>query len=214
MVSALRKVILRHFIETKQPQIMNTTILRVLFSSVLVQILSITPLLSQSQIEAGRSVQIAIMGVPSEEKGKIDANYPVSASGTINLPFIGTIRAAGMSAEGLATTIQNAYKSAEIYNDPTIQVFSTTIGSAIENEVVHLGGQVRKTGPLSFQKNLTIYQAIQGAGGATEFGSLQRVKLFRKGQLRTYDVTKDQFKNVPLEPNDTLEIPQKNWLGQ
>ena len=119
-----------------------------------------------------------------------------------------------MSAEGLATTIQNAYKSAEIYNDPTIQVFSTTIGSAIENEVVHLGGQVRKTGPLSFQKNLTIYQAIQGAGGATEFGSLQRVKLFRKGQLRTYDVTKDQFKNVPLEPNDTLEIPQKNWLGQ
>lgn len=191
---------------------MNPNILRMLFSFVLAQIMLAAPVMSQ--IEAGRSVQIAIMGVPSEEKGKIDANYPVSASGTINLPFIGTIRAAGMSAEGLSIAIQNAYKNAEIYNDPTIHVFSTTLGGAVENEVVHLGGQVRKTGPLSFQKSLTIYQAIQAAGGATEFGSLKRVKLFRKGKMQTYDVTKDQFKNVLLEPDDTLEIPQKNWFGQ
>src|SRR5690606_30876593 len=115
----------------------NPNILRMLFSALLVQIMLAAPVLSQ--IEAGRSVQIAIMGVPAEEKGKIDANYPVSSSGTINLPFIGTIRAAGMSAEGLAISIQNAYKNAEIYNDPTIQVFSTTVGSSIENEVVHLG---------------------------------------------------------------------------
>lgn len=191
---------------------MNPKIFKVIFSSLLMQILFVTPLLSQ--IEAGRSVQIAIMGVPGDEKGKIDAIYPVSQSGTINLPFIGTMRAAGMSAEGLAVAIQSAYKNAQIYNDPTIHVFSTTLGGAVENEVVHLGGQVRKTGPLSFQKNLTIYQAIQAAGGATEFGSLKRVKLFRNGKMQTYDVTKDQFKNVLLEPNDTLEIPQKSWLGQ
>jgi protein involved in polysaccharide export with SLBB domain len=191
---------------------MNPNIFRVIFSSLLIQIMLAAPVLSQ--IEAGRSVRIEIMGVPSEEKGRIDSSYPVSEKGTINLPFIGTIRAAGMSAEGLAIAIQNAYKSAEIYNDPTIQVFSTTLGGAVENEMVHLGGQVRKTGPLAFQKHLTIYQAIQAAGGATEFGSLKRVKLFRKGKTQTYDVTNDQFKNVPLEPDDTLEIPQKNWIGQ
>lgn len=191
---------------------MNSRILRLIFSALALQALLAAPVLSQ--IQSGRSVQIAIMGVPSDEKGKIDANYPVSESGTINLPFIGTIRAEGMSAEGLAVTIQNAYKRAEIYNDPTIQVFSTTLGGEVENEVVHLGGQVRKTGPLSFQKNLTIYQAIQAAGGATEFGSLKKVKLFRRGKSQTFDVTKDQFKNVPLEPDDTLEIPQKNWFGQ
>lgn len=191
---------------------MSSRIPRLLTVALAFQALLVAPVLSQ--IQSGRSVQIAIMGVPSEEKAKIDANYPVSESGTINLPFIGTIRAEGMSAEGLAVTIQNAYKRAEIYNDPTIQVFSTTRGGEVENEVVHLGGQVRKTGPLPFQKNLSIYQAIQAAGGATEFGSLKRVKLFRKGKSQVFDVTKDQFKNVPLEPDDTIEIPQKNFLGQ
>lgn len=198
--------------EINSPKIMNANILRIFFASLLMLTVLASP--AFSQIEAGRSVQIAIMGVPSEEKGKIDAIYPVSSSGTINLPFIGTIRAAGMSAEGLAVAIQNAYKNAEIYTDPTIQVFSTVAGGAVENEVVHLGGQVRRPGPLAYQNNLTIYQAIQAAGGATEFGSLKRVKLFRQGKMQNYDVTKDQFKNVPLEPNDTIEIPQKNWFGQ
>jgi len=167
-----------------------------------------------AQIEAGTSVQISIMGVPSEEKGKIDAMYPVSESGTVNLPFIGTVRAAGMRPETLAASIQNAYRSAQIYNNPTIQVISTREGSGVQDQMVHIGGQVRKTGPVNFQKNLTIYQAVQAAGGASEFGSLRRVKLYRNGKTQTYDLTNPQFMRVPLEPDDTLEVPQKNWLGQ
>jgi protein involved in polysaccharide export with SLBB domain len=167
-----------------------------------------------AQIEAGKSIQIFIMGVPAEEKGKIDALYPVSEGGTVNLPFIGKIQASGMSDEGLASAIQNAYRSAQIYNNPTIQVISTGKGSSVDQEVVHLGGQVRGTGAKPFQKNLTIYQAVQAAGGATEFGSLKRVKLIRNGKSRVFDLTQDQFKNVPLEPNDTIEVPQKNMFGQ
>lgn len=167
-----------------------------------------------SQIEAGTSVQITIMGVPAEEKGKIDALYPVSQSGTVNLPFIGVIRASGMRPETLATKIQNAYRAAQIYTSPTIQVVSTAAGGSVTAEVVHIGGQVRRTGPVSFQKNLTIYQAIQAAGGSTEFGSLKRVKLYRDGKTFEYDVTDPQVKRVRLKPNDTLEIPQKNFFGQ
>lgn len=167
-----------------------------------------------AQIEAGKSIQIFIMGVPSEEKGKIDALYPVSEGGTVNLPFIGKIQASGMSDEGLASAIQNAYRNAQIYNNPTIQVISTGKGSSVDQEVVHLGGQVRGTGAKPFQKSLTIYQAVQAAGGATEFGSLKRVKLIRNGKSRVFDLTQDQFKNVPLEPNDTIEVPQKNMFGQ
>ena len=167
-----------------------------------------------SQIEAGHSVQITIMGVPGEEKSKIDAIYPVSDSGTVNLPFIGNIRAAGLRPEVLAASIQNAYKSAEIYTDPTIQVISTREGAGVREQVVHLGGQVRRTGPVAYQKNLTIYQAVQAAGGATEFGSLKRVKLYRSGKIQTFDLTNPQFMRVPLQPDDTIEVPQKNWIGQ
>ena len=172
----------------------------------------ISPIMAQ--IESGTSVQITIMGVPGEEKAKIDAVYPVGQNGTVNMPFIGSIRAAGLQPENLAASIQNAYRSAQIYRSPTIQVIDTRGGMTAQEQMVHVGGQVRRPGPVAYQQNLTLYQAVQGAGGATEFGSLKRVKLFRKGKTTTYDITKPQFMRVPMERNDTIEVPQKNWLGQ
>jgi len=171
----------------------------------------ISPVLSQ--IEAGTSVQITIMGVPGDEKSRIDGMYPVSESGTVNLPFIGTMRAAGLSPEALASSIQNAYKTSEIYADPTIQVVWTTEGTGVRTQVIHVGGYVRKTGPIPFHRNLTIWQAVQAAGGPTEFGSLRRVKLYRSGKTQMLDIEKPQFKLIPLQPDDTLEIPEKNFWG-
>jgi len=166
-----------------------------------------------AQIESGTSVQITIMGVPGEEKAKIDAVYPVGQNGTVNMPFIGNVRAAGLQPETLAASIQSAYRSAQIYNNPTIQVIDTRGGLTAREQMVHIGGQVRRPGPVAYQRNLTIYQAVQGAGGATEFGSLKRVKLFRNGKTTLYDLSNPQFMRVPMEPDDTIEVPQKNWLG-
>ncbi len=174
-------------------------------------IILVCPVLSQ--IEVGTAVQITIQGVPSEEKARIDGLYPVSEGGDVNLPFIGRMRAAGLRPEGLASSIQSAYKSSEIYTDLTVQVIWTTQGSGVKIEVVHVGGEVRKTGPVTFQRNLTIWQAVQAAGGANEFGSLKRVKLYRAGKTTTYDIENPQFKQIPLQPDDTLEIPKKNLFG-
>jgi protein involved in polysaccharide export with SLBB domain len=166
-----------------------------------------------SQIEAGSSIQITIVGVPNDEKSKIDGIYPVSESGTVNLPFIRNVRAAGLRPEVLANSIQNAYISSKIYTNPTIQVISTRAGSGVTEQVVHVGGQVRRTGPVPFQKNLTIYQAVQAGGGATEFGSLKRVKLYRSGKTQLCDLTNPQVMRLPLQPDDTIEVPEKNLWG-
>lgn len=177
-------------------------------------VLSVTLVTLLAQIESGNSVQITIMGVPVEEKSKIEGIYPVSDSGTVNLPYIGAVRAAGSKPESLALTIQAAYRSAEIFTNPTIQVISNAAGANVVQQLVHVGGQVRRTGPVQFQKDLTIYQAVQSAGGATEFGSLKRVKLYRNGKTQTLNLTNPQMMRMPLEPNDTLEVPEKNFLGQ
>jgi len=161
----------------------------------------------------GRPIKIEIMGVPADEKSRIDAMYPVSESGTINLPFIGIVQAAGMRPEQLATVIQSRYRNSGIYTNPTIQVMSDSINTQIDVLVVHVGGQVRKTGPVPYTTGLTLYQAVQAAGGATEFGSMKRVSIFRAGKKTTYDLTKGQFMSIPLSPNDTIEVPQKSWTG-
>lgn len=165
-----------------------------------------------AQIEAGKAIQITISGVPSEEKGRIDGMYPVSEAGFINMPFINTVQAAGLRNEDLAVALQTRYKSLGIYTNPTIQVISNK-GNSIDEQTVYLGGQVRGPGPKPFTKGLTLYQAVQAAGGPTEFGSMKRVKLFRGGRQTLYDLTKSQFMSVPVQPNDTIEVPQKTMLG-
>ena len=180
--------------------------------SVLLVLVGLLAPIHAQQIEAGRAVNITIQGVTAEEKTRIDGSYPVSESGSINMPFIGSVHAAGLRNEDLAASIQSRYRNAGIYTNPTIQVISD-IGNKINEQTVVIGGQVRAPGPKPYTRGLTLYQAIQAAGGATEFGSMKRVKLFRGGRQTMYDLSKSQFMTVLVAPYDTIEVPQKNVIG-
>lgn len=171
------------------------------------------PAAAWAQILPGKSINITIANVPDEDKNTVTGTYPVSESGLVNVPFLGNVRAAGMLDAQFASSLQSQYKSAGIYRNPTIQVFSNLTGKDVASEIVSIGGHVRKTGPVPFVKELTLWQAIQAAGGPDEFGSMKRVILIRNGKQMTYDVTQAQFKSIPLQRNDNIEIPQKNWIG-
>lgn len=164
-------------------------------------------------IRAGQAIELRINGVPTEEKSKFDGPYPVSQAGTINLPHLGLIRAAGLRSEQLAVSIQNAYRSQLIYTNPTVQVLVSSEHSLTMQELT-VGGQVTRPGPVKYQPGMTLYQAVAAAGGATPFGSMKRVKLYRGPKMTQYDLTKGQFMNVPVQPTDTIEVPQKTpWGG-
>lgn len=167
-----------------------------------------------AQISAGRPVQISILGVPPQEAQRVNGTYPVSASGTINMPYIGQIRAGGMTTSALASTIENAYKSAGIFTTPTIQVVSEVLGEKLFEREVTVGGFVRTPGAVKFVPGMTLYQAISNRGGASEFGAMNRVLVHSGGKVRVYDCTKAQFQAIQLQADDTIEVPQKNWRGR
>jgi polysaccharide export outer membrane protein len=83
-----------------------------------------------------------------------------------------------------------------------------------EELTLTIGGQVRRPGPVKYNREMTLYQALQAGGGETEFGSVRRVILTRAGKTQTLDLTKTENKNLPAKPNDTLEVPQKNIIGR
>lgn len=169
---------------------------------------------AMSQIQPGRAINITITGVPSEEMGRFGTGiFPVSEAGMINLPFLGQIRVAGMSSDAVQSMLEARYKAAGIYRSPTFQVIDNDAKRIVE-QMVHVGGFVRSPGPKPYNRNLTLWQAIQASGGANEFGSMARVKLTRNGRMKQYDCTKEQFKQIPLEPDDTIDVPQKDWLGR
>ena len=169
---------------------------------------------ASAQITSGKAINITISNVPPEDKATVNNTYPVSENGTINMPFLGAVQAAGMSNAALQRSLEDRYKSAGIYTNPTIQVIIDAEGRDVAQESVSVGGQVRSPGPVVYQRELTLWKAIQAAGGANEFGSMRRVTLFRDGKQKIYDVTQSQFKAIPLQRNDTIEVPQKDWLGR
>lgn len=164
---------------------------------------------ASGQIQAGKGIKISISGVPDKEKAQVTGNYPVSEGGTINMPYIGIVRAAGLRSQQLAIILQQQYKNAEIYTNPTIQVLTDAENIDVNQETVTLGGQVRKSGPVPFNNELTLWQAIQNAGGPTEFGTMRRVRLTRAGKSKEYNLNNPQFKDIRLQRNDAIEVPQK-----
>jgi protein involved in polysaccharide export with SLBB domain len=161
-----------------------------------------------AQIQSGQVIQIEIKGVPQNEAVQINGQYPVSDDGMIRMPYIGSVRAAGINQNQLASSIEGAYKSAKIYRTPTINVMASSSDKLVEKSVT-VGGYVRKTGPVPWTKGLTLYQTVQAAGGENEFGSLRHVRLIRSGKQQEYDLKQIQFKGVLVEPGDTIVVPQK-----
>jgi hypothetical protein len=78
---------------------------------------------------------------------------------------------------------------------------------------ITVGGMVRRPGQLERLRGSTLHEAILAAGGATEFGATNRVKLYRNGQVYSYDMRKEAHRNLRIEGGDTIDVPQKHWLG-
>ena len=88
-----------------------------------------------------------------------------------------------------------------------------TATTAVEKTAT-VGGQVRRPGPIKHYRGVSLYAAIQAAGGATEFGAVNRVKILRNGKATLHDLRKDEQKLTELEPGDVIEVPQKNIFGR
>ena len=169
-------------------------------------------------LEAGEQINLTMRGVAAEEQQKISGIYRVGESGNIRLPMLDAlVSARGLTPEQFARAAESAYKTAGIYTQPAIEVEvlqGKDLGSAT---VVSVGGQVRKAGEVQFRKNLTVLQAIDGAGGRSDFGG-RNLFLIREGKQYCLDFTILSHKNIILRPGDSIQVDQKGvldrWKGQ
>jgi protein involved in polysaccharide export with SLBB domain len=163
-----------------------------------------------AQIVEGRGIEIRIQGVPPEEKGRIDGGYSVSTSGTVRMPLIeGEVSVAGMSTNAAAAKLEAIYRNAGIYSNATFQI-SASGADAVRQDMVTVSGFVRAPGPKPYTPGLTLYQAVAAAGGQNEFGNLRRVLLMRGKSSRVYDLNNMQDRNIVLQRDDTIEVPEKS----
>lgn len=161
-----------------------------------------------AQIVAGRGIEISIRGVPPDEKSRIDGGYTVSSSGSVRMPLIGEVSIAGMSTSAAAAKLEGVYKAAGIYTTPTFNI-SASGADAIRQDMITVGGFVAAPGAKPYTPGMTLYKAVAAAGGPNPFGNIRRVILMRGKSSREYDLDIHENRNILLQPEDTIEVPEK-----
>jgi len=152
----------------------------------------------------GDTMDIRLGGVPREEIEQVTGTYVVDTQGYVNMPHLGRISAAGLTQEQLQVSIENAYRAAGLYSNPTI-----TVSVPMQARFVNVGGEVRLPQRVPFTPDLTVVSAISAAGGLTEYASQSRIRMVRGDQVIKIDlrkVRKDPSLDVPLEPGDSIEV--------
>lgn len=155
------------------------------------------------RFRVGDTVTVTFSGVeapppPHEERIKED--------GTITLPMIGSILAAGKSPGELQREIQERYS--RYYTRLTVTVKSL-------ERFYYVGGEVRSPGRYPWLGELTVTQAIQSAGDFTDFARKTRVLLVRSdGSTVTVDCRRAIERpelDPKVMPGDRIHVPRRFW---
>ena len=76
-------------------------------------------------------------------------------------------------------------------------------------ETFQVLGQVLRPGSFPFETGMTVLRALSLAGGASELGATNRLKIMRILDGKTQDV-KVKFDDR-VQPGDTLVVPARVW---
>jgi polysaccharide export outer membrane protein len=135
---------------------------------------------------------------------------PVRPDGKISLPLLNDLEAAGLTPMKLATEITERLK--KYVNDPQV----TVIVTAINSQHVYVVGEVTRAGAFPLLPNMTVLQALSGAGGFTQFADLKNIHVLRteSGRAVNYpfnykEVIKGRHsdQDILLKPGDTIVVP-------
>ncbi len=132
----------------------------------------------------------------------------VDEDGNIELPFVGKIRIAGLTVTQAQEAIQKLYVP-KYYSYLTVTVLQQT------QRMIYLSGELRGAGgAMPYRDDLTVYRAIQAAGGLGEFAKKRQVVLTRNGKQMIVDCIKIEQHpelDIPLLPGDNIMVPKSNF---
>lgn len=158
---------------------------------------------------------IDVMSGVSEEVSRAsrDFEFVVRRNGEVELPVIGKIKAEGKSIEEFEDTLTSLFS---MYQDPFVQVRVTN-----QRVIVFPGnGSDAKVIPL-INANTTLMEALAQAGGITDRGKANTIKLMRKvnGKRQVYGIdlsTIEGLKYVDMivQANDYIYIEPTPDLGK
>ncbi len=157
-----------------------------------------------------------VMNINVWKNPDLGVTVPVRPDGKISAPLVGDIVVAGLTPEEVAAEITQ--RLSRFVRTPNVAVIMTSLGSTAYISRVRVTGAVGQSVSLPHSQGMTILDAVLAAGGPNEFADPENTKLFRRVDGETVMVPVDLnsimtegnlAENIPLQPGDTITIPEK-----
>lgn len=152
---------------------------------------------------ANDTIQVQVYGQP-------DAGITtrIKPDGTIVMPLIGVIQAAGQTTVQLAATITKKFVAGAYFKNPVVNI---EIGNYL-SRTVNVAGKVTTPGVYPLDKNYRTLEMLLKAGWIKDAGAnyvyLRRGSDYKEIQLDTEALVRGSADKDPLlEPGDTLFVP-------
>ncbi len=132
--------------------------------------------------------------------------YRVYTDGTVDLPFISSIRVEGLTLSQAKEKIQEQIRNF---------IVDAEVVVALSNNYFYVLGDAGKGGFLLYKEKITIFQALAMCGGMNKVGNRKHVYIMRKDtegktQVRDFDIrtiTVLDSEYYYIQPNDIIYIP-------
>ncbi len=157
-----------------------------------------------ARFHVGDTIIVSLSGLPDTIEPHQE---PIKEDGTITMPDIGKVQAAGKTAGELQNEIQNLYVP-RFYTHLTVTV-------NIGDRVYYVGGEVKSPNRYVYSGETTVSKAIQAANDFTDFANHKKVMLIRANgeriRVNVDKVLKGRAEDPAVYPGDQISVPRRIW---
>ena len=149
---------------------------------------------SDYRLGGGDTLQITVFG-----ESDLTGAYPVSASGGVDMPLIGSVRAAGLTVPQLQQQLAQRL-DARAVKSPNVTISITTY------RPFFILGEVKNPGSYPYVPNMTVLTAVAIAGGFTYRAAQDQVSVVRESAGKEARASRDSR----ILPGDVVNIFERH----
>ena len=142
---------------------------------------------------SGDKIKVTVFG-----QANMSGEFAVAGDGTVSLPFIGTIRAGGMTVRQLQQEIIDRLRPDYLKN-PRVSV------EVLNFRPFDIIGEVQKPGSYPYRDGMTVINAIAMAGGFTYRAKENEFRIKRSATGRVEKAARDTV----VKPGDVIEVLER-----
>ncbi|MBH0113701.1 polysaccharide export protein [Novosphingobium sp. YJ-S2-02] len=154
---------------------------------------------SPYRVDAGDQIHVAIQDLET-----VEGDYTVEDGGAISLPYLKSVKVAGLGYREIEQTIATSLVERGILTgDPVVNVRPAQL------RPFYVTGEVNQPGEFQFREGMTVLAALSAAGGYTYRAKTNVVAITRTTDGQ--DVTAQADESTIIKPGDRIRVYER-WF--